>query len=332
MLRLLLLLVVLLLAGLGWLLLTPFGPSSERLVDLPSGTSSFEIASELQANGIVRSRFAFDLLRLVIRRRLRAGEYRFDHPVSAFEVYRRIAHGDVFTHTVVVPEGFNIFDIAHAIEAAGLLPATEVLDAEKANTALIADLVPSGSHPTSLEGFLFPDTYRFARHTSASVMLGTMVRRFRQQSALLGLTPGVDLVRTLTLASLVEKEVALPAERPLVASVFSNRLRAGMPLQTDPTVVYAALLENRFRGTIYASDLRSPSAWNTYTHTGLPPGPICNPGLRSLEAVLHPPPSTYLFFVSDAAGHTVFSSTLAEHNVHVAEYRRSRATASLPAP
>ena len=329
-LRLTLLLAVLLAAFAGWLLLTPFGPSTERLVDLPTGTSSAEIGTLLEQNGIVRSRLAFDLLRLLTRRRLRAGEYRFDHPASALQVYSRIAHGDVFTHTVVIPEGFNIFDIAHVIEAAGLLPATEVLAAEKSNTALIADLIPSGSHPASLEGFLFPDTYRFARHTSASVMLNTMVRRFRQQSALLGLTPGVDLLRSLTLASLVEKEVAQPEERPLVASVFANRLRAGMPLQTDPTVVYAALLDNRFRGTIYASDLRSPSAWNTYTHPGLPPGPICNPGLRSLQAVLHPPPSTYLFFVSDAAGHTVFSSTLAEHNLHVAEYRHNRAIAALP--
>ena len=324
-LRLTLFLAFLLVALALWLLLAPFGPATERLVDLPSGTSSFEIASLLQGNGIIRSRLAFDLLRLVARRRLRAGEYRFDHPASAVEVYRRIVHGDVFTHTVVIPEGFNIFDIAHAVEAAGLLPAAEMLDAEKSDTALIADLVPPGTHPTSLEGFLFPDTYRFARHTSANVMLGAMVRRFRQQSALLSLSPGVDLLHTLTLASLVEKEVAQPEERPLVASVFANRLRAGMPLQTDPTVVYAALLDNRFRGTIFASDLHAPSAWNTYTHPGLPPGPICNPGLRSLQAVLHPPPSTYLFFVSDAAGHTRFSSTLAEHNLHVAEYRHTRA-------
>ncbi len=277
----------------------------------------------LQRRGIVRSQYAFDLLRLALGGRLRAGEYRFDHPAPTIEVYRRIARGDVYTRTVVIPEGFNIFDIAHAVEAAGLLPATEFLAAERSNTALVTDLVRTP--PASLEGFLFPDTYRFSRHTTPATMLATMVRRFRREAAAMGLAPGAELERTLILASLVEKEVGVSGERPLVASVFENRLRAGMPLQTDPTVIYAALLDGRFRGTIHASDLHAASAYNTYTHAGLPPGPICNPGAAALAAALHPAQTHYLYFVSDAAGHSVFSATLEEHLRHVSAYRQAAA-------
>ena len=277
------------------------------------------MAALLETAGVIRSRYAFDLLRLVKGGRLRAGEYRFDRPASAVAVYDRLARGDVYTRTLVIPEGYNIFDIARAVETAGLGSATDFLAAERGNTALIANLTP-GSKPASLEGFLYPDTYRFSRHSAPAAMLAVMVRRFRQQTAELGL--GESAMRTVTLASIVEKEVGQSAERPLVASVFENRLMKGMPLQTDPTVIYAALLDGRYRGTIYASDLRADSAYNTYRHAGLPPGPIASPGLASLRAVLHPPQSEYLYFVSDGAGHTKFSATLGEHTAHVAELRR----------
>lgn len=273
----------------------------------------------LETNGIVRSRYAFDLLRVLRGGRLRAGEYRFDRPASALEVYARLARGDVYTRTVVIPEGYNIFDIARAVETAGLSSAAEFLRAERENTSLISDLVPR-DHPASLEGFLYPDTYRFSRHTTASAMLAVMVRRFRQQT--LGLGFGANPMRVVILASIVEKEVGQSAERPLVASVFENRLTKGMPLQTDPTVIYAALLDGRYRGTIYASDLKADSAYNTYRHAGLPPGPIASPGLASLRAVMHPPRTEFLYFVSDGAGHTNFSTTLAEHATQVAQLRR----------
>ena len=230
-----------------------------------------------------------------------------------------MARGDVYTRTVVIPEGYNIFDIARTVEAAGLGSAAEFLAAEQKNTELIADLA-LGSKPTSLEGFLYPDTYRFSRHSTPVGMLTVMIRRFRQQTA--GLELGADTLRSVTLASIVEKEVGQSAERPLVASVFANRLERGMPLQTDPTVIYAALLDGRYRGTIFASDLKADSAYNTYRHPGLPPGPIASPGLASLRAVLHVPKTDYLYFVSDGAGHTKFSTTLAEHTGHVAELRR----------
>ena len=311
---------LLVLAGVGaWFLLLPFGPARETFVDIPSGSATPRMAALLEQGGVMRSRYAFDLLRLVKGGRLRAGEYRFDHPASAVEVYSRVARGDVYTRTVVIPEGYNIFDIARAVETAGLGTAADFLAAERGNTELIADLV-HGSKPTSLEGFLYPDTYRFSRHSTPAAMLAVMVKRFRQQTAGLGLT--ADAMRSVTLASIVEKEVGQSAERPLVASVFENRLEKGMPLQTDPTVIYAALLDGRYRGTIYASDLKSESAYNTYRHSGLPPGPIASPGIASLRAVLHAPKTEYLYFVSDGAGHTRFSTTLAEHTSHVAELRR----------
>ncbi len=277
------------------------------------------MAALLEQGGVLRSRYAFDLLRVTKGGRLRAGEYRFDHPASAVEIYGRVARGDVYTRTVVIPEGYNLFDIARAVETAGLGSAAEFLAAERGNTDLIADLV-RGSKPTSLEGFLYPDTYRFSRHSTPAGMLAVMVKRFRQQTAALGMA--ADSMRTVTLASIVEKEVGQSAERPLVASVFENRLAKGMPLQTDPTVIYAALLDGRYRGTIYASDLKADSPYNTYRHPGLPPGPIASPGIASLRAVLHAPKTEYLYFVSDGAGHTRFSTTLAEHTGHVAELRR----------
>ena len=316
-------LFLLLLTGIGaWFLLAPFGPATEHFVDIPSGSGTFRTAALLEEGGVIRNRYAFDLLRVLKRGRIRAGEYRFDHPASTLEIYNRLARGDVYTRNLVIPEGYNIFDIAQAVAAAGLGSAPDFLQAERANTQLIADLVP-GQRPQSLEGFLFPDTYRFSRHPSGVQMLSVMVKRFRQQSAQFG--SGRDTLRAVILASIVEKEVAQRDERPLVASVFENRLVRGMPLQTDPTVIYAALLENRFRGTIYASDLKADSAYNTYRHPGLPPGPICNPGLASLRAVQHAPKSDFLYFVSTGAGHTVFSATLAEHTQHVAEFRRQAA-------
>jgi UPF0755 protein len=321
----------------AYLLLAPFAPPRETFVDIPPGTATPKIASQLEAAGIIRSRFAFDLLRLTRGGRLQAGEYRFDHPVAPAEVYRRIARGDVYTRSLVIPEGFNIFDIAEAVEAAGLGSRTTFLAAERSETDLIAPWLPrGGARLESLEGFLFPDTYHFSRHATPEQMLAAMVRRFHQAATKIGLMgsqiglantqPSLtnDLRHTLTLASIIEKEVREPAERPLVAGVFENRLKLGMPLQTDPTVIYAALLNGTYRGTIYASDLQSPSPYNTYRHPGLPPGPICNPGLASLVAAMHPTKTAYLYFVSDASGHSRFTASLGEHGRNVQAYRSAR--------
>ncbi|HEX3968063.1 MAG TPA: endolytic transglycosylase MltG [Edaphobacter sp.] len=318
-----LLLLLLLAAGAAaYLVYTPYGPSSETFVDIPPRTGATSVASLLRKNGIIRSRYAFALLRLTHNGTFKAGEYRFDHPTPPGEVYARLLRGDVYTQALTIPEGYNIFDIAGAVESAGFVSHDVFLAAERQHTELIANLLPPGSHPDSLEGFLFPDTYHFSRHATPLQMLTAMVRRFRQASTQLALDKA-DMSRTVTMASLIEKEVGQDTERPLVAGVFTNRLAKFMPLATDPTVIYAALLDHRWRGTIYASDLQSPSPYNTYKHTGLPPGPICNPGLASLRAAMHPPQTDYLYFVSDAAGHTRFSVGFREHSEQVQAYRQA---------
>ena len=319
----LLLLIVLAVGIVAFGIFAPYGPRTETFVEIAPGTSASKIAAQLRANGIIRSRSLFDLVHLRKGESLKAGEYRFDHREPMTEVYRRMARGDVYTKALVIPEGFNIFDVAHAVEAAGLGSADAFLSAEQKHTELISAWIPAGHpRPDSVEGFLFPDTYHFSRHATPEAMLTAMIRRFRQAAAQVPLEG--DVYRKVTMASIVEKEVREGGERPLVASVFENRLKRGMPLQTDPTVIYAALLEHRFRGTIYASDLSSPSAYNTYKHTGLPPGPICNPGVASIHAAISPATSDYLYFVSDASGRSRFSATLKEHGANVDAYREAQ--------
>lgn len=319
----LLLLVLIAAAGAYWLVSTPFGPAKETFVEIAPHTGTETIAAMLESSGIIRNRYGFEMLKLVEKGTLKAGEYRFDHPVPMTEVYRRIAKGDIYTRAVTIPEGYNIFDIAQAIDSAGLGDRVEFLAAERKHTELIAEWTDPAHPPVSLEGYLFPDTYHFARHTPPATILATMVRRFRQVAQQLNLQ-GPEASRTVVMASLIEKEVAVPSERPLVAGVFVNRLAKNIPLATDPTVIYAALLDNRWRGTIYASDLRSPSPYNTYVHAGLPPGPICNAGIASFRAALAPAQTDYLYFVSDAAGHSRFASSLKEHNENVGAYRKAQ--------
>jgi UPF0755 protein len=319
----LLLLLLLAAAAAAYVVYSPYGPSSETFVDVAPGTGASAIAAQMERAGIIRSRYGFDLLGLKKSGTLKAGEYRFDHPVPMPEVYARLVQGDVYTQVLTIPEGYNIFDIAAAVEAAGFGKRDVFLAAERKHTELLADLLPPGAHPASLEGYLFPDTYRFSRHATPLQMLTAMVRRFRKESTQLGIDR-TAMAQTVTLASVIEKEVGQDAERPLVAGVFVNRLARSMPLATDPTVIYAALLDNRWRGTIYASDLQSPSPYNTYRHTGLPPGPISNPGVASLRAALQPARTDYLYFVSDAAGHTRFSVGLKEHAEQVQAYRQAQ--------
>jgi UPF0755 protein len=324
---LLLLLVVAALAA--WAIYAPIGPAAgtsdeaATYVDIAPGTGTESIAAQLQEAGVLRSRFVFDLLRAVKGGKLIAGEYRFNQPATASEVYARMVGGDVYSIPVTIPEGYNIFEIAQAVESAGLGQREAFLAAERSQTSLIADLSPQAS---SLEGYLFPDTYRFSRHATPEQMVRAMVRRFRQVAVQLGLTPdgsGNEIARTVILASLVEKEVSREGERALVAGVFANRLAEGIPLATDPSVIYAALLEGRYRGAIYASDLQSPSPYNTYRRAGLPPGPISNPGVAALKAALAPARTDFLYFVADAAGQSRFSATLKEHAQQVQSYRRA---------
>jgi UPF0755 protein len=312
----------------GWAayaLFLPAGPAQPKFVQLKAGSSAHRIAAELQSAGIVRSQYAFLLWHnLHGRKPLKAGEYAFDHPARLSEVYARIEHGDIYFQTVVIPEGFNMFDIAEAIEDAGLAKREDFLQVARKDTALVHDLDPRAP---SLEGYLFPDSYRFTRTQTAHDMAAAMVHRFRQAARDSGLTQ--DFHDKVIMASIVEKETGVADERPEVAGVFYNRMARNMALDTDPTVIYAALLNNRYRGTIYQSDLHFDSPYNTYRYAGLPPGPICNPGKASLEAALHPASNDYLFFVRDPKdnGRHSFSRTPAEHERNVHAYRRSLAQA-----
>ncbi len=314
------LLVAVLAAGGGaWLVLTPYGPDSETFVNIAPGSSVVAIGRKLETAGIVRSRYAFDLVRWFRRGRPQAGMYRFDQPAPVTTVYARIARGDVFTKALTVPEGANIFDIAARVEEAGFGTRQEFLDAVVSQAGLIADLDPRAS---SLEGYLFPDTYRFSPAATPAQIVAAMVRRFHQVAAQLDLKENVHHV--VTLASLVERETAVDRERPLVASVFENRLAKNMPLRTDPSVIYGLELAGKWRGVIHESDLTLDTPYNTYLHAGLPPGPVANPGIASLRAAMDPAKTGYLYFVAaglDPQGHSLFASTLDEHNRNVASYR-----------
>jgi UPF0755 protein len=291
----------------------------ETFVEIPHGLGTGGIADLLTNEGIIASRWDFIAARALERgRKLQAGEYRFTQAASALEVYNRIARGDTFYFSLVVPEGQNLYDIAASVDGLGLFTGKQFLAAAH-NPAMIRDLDP---HAPTLEGYLFPSSYRLGRHTTPEMLCKMMTGRFRDTWRHLGAKANVH--DTVTLASLVEKEGKLAPERAVIAAVFTNRLRVGMKLDCDPTTIYAALRRGRYRGTIYRSDLDSDDPYNTYQHTGLPPGPIANPGEASLRAALAPADSDALFFVAkpDGSGAHAFHHDLAGHEASVAEYRR----------
>jgi UPF0755 protein len=303
--------------------LTPYrGFQTQTFVEIEHGTSSTTIAEQLEGAGVVRSRWAFLLVRaLHPQAHLQAGEYRFGSPQTVFQVFEKIRRGDIFYEEITIPEGSNIFDIAELLRNSDTVKPGSFLEAA-ADPQSIRDLDKAAP---SLEGYLFPSTYRVTHKTTAKQLCRMMTDEFRKEwRALGGDRQSARIHEIVILASLVEKESAARDERPKIASVFLNRLRLGMPLQCDPTTVYAALLENRYRGTIHRSDLASASPYNTYSHAGLPPGPIANPGSLSLKAALFPAESNLLYFVAkpDASGSHVFSSSLAEHEKAVAQYRK----------
>ena len=337
----------------GWALLAPVEPPGQTFVMLHPGYSTRRIASELKSAGVIRSEQAFILWHYLRRRRsLKAGEYLFDNPRNIVEVQKRLRRGDVYFHTVVVPEGFTMFDIARAVEAAGLGPAPDFLKVAQSDTSLIADIAPGAP---SLEGYLFPDTYQFSRMQTMHEMAAAMIKQFRQVARQIELTatPEIgtpasttpsgsphmevevngrfrdanavptDLERTVIMASIVEKETSVAGERPLVASVYYNRLGKKIALDADPSVIYAELLAGTYTGALHHDDISFKSRYNTYKNPGLPPGPIANPGKSSLEAAMHPAQSDYYYFVADAQGHHRFARTIAEHNKNVIAYRRA---------
>jgi UPF0755 protein len=323
--------VLLCLAGAAWGawdLYQPYRAFADReMLEIAPGMGAPAIVDLLVSRGVLAHRWPF-LVRYWIgrtRHHLRAGEYLFDRPLRPIDVYRKLIVGDVYLYAVVIPEGSDRFDIARIMAERMAIDPAEFLRRSQ-QTALIHDLDPEA--PT-LEGYLFPDTYRFPRHVTADTVIATMVGRFRRvvQSRLHDdFASGTgNLHRVVTLASLVEKETPDPAERPVVAEVFTRRLQENMALQCDPTVIYAARLAGRPIPVIHVSDLKFDSPFNTYVHGGLPPGPIANPGESSLRAAFHPAEGDELYFVSNNHGGHVFARTLAEHQRNVARYRRELA-------
>ena len=316
---------------------------AQIFVDIPRGTPRWNIAGLLQKNGVIHSRIAFLALSIRHRRRvLQAGEYLFNQPMTPQQVFDQIAGGHIFVHTVVVPEGWTMFDIASELERQGLSSKADFLRVAR-DPSLVRDIAPRAP---SLEGFLFPSTYQFSRNATPQEIAATMVRQFREEWSKLqanvsaAATPDpaatvhsgartadsppapLSAEQLVTLASLVERETPQPQERPIVASVFYNRLKLGVPLQCDPTVQYALDLAGKPASKVTPADLRVASPYNTYLHRGLPPGPIANPGDASLRAVFNPAHTKYLYFVANDSGGHFFSSTLEEHNRNVARYRR----------
>ncbi len=322
----------------AWALLTPVEPPGQTFVMLRPGYSTRRIASELKSAGVIRSEEAFILWHYIRHRRsLKAGEYLFDKPRNIIAVQKRLQRGDVYFHTVVVPEGFTMFDVARAVEAAGLGPAEDFLKVARTDTALIADLAPGAP---SLEGYLFPETYQFSRMQTMHEMAAAMVKQFRQVAHQIGLiqsaaaepeprsnSPQIvvetGIERTVIMASIVEKETSVAEERPLVVSVYYNRLAEKIALDADPSIIYAELLAGTYQGALHHADMQFSSRYNTYKYPGLPPGPIANPGKSSLEAAMHPAESDYYYFVADAQGHHRFARTIEEHNNNVVAYRRA---------
>ncbi len=296
------------------------------------GTPTSAIFQRLEREGVVENARLAKIYYRVYRSAtpLQAGEYRFDRPMPIDEIINRMGRGDVVKHTVVVPEGLT------AEETFELFWKQGIGGPEAFEKALrFTDLLPGITRGLSdLEGFLFPNTYVVTRATPARQIVERMVVEFRKnftpemrEKALeIGLTPR----QAVTLASIVEKESGLAQEGPIIAGVYLNRLRRGMRLQADPTVVYALKRDGKWTGTLYRSDYGYDSPYNTYVNDGLPPGPICNPGLAALNAAVSPARTDYLYFVADSAGGHAFSRTFEEHLQAIAAFRRLRNEAEEP--
>ncbi|MDH4321164.1 MAG: endolytic transglycosylase MltG [Desulfobulbaceae bacterium] len=328
--RFFLLLVVLLLLGLGgWFFryaVAPVAPDSvdERIVQIPPGATLPAIQRILAAEGLGGDGVRFRLLARLTRleRRLRAGEYQLSGSFSPLGILRELASGRIVQRPVTIPEGANLKEVASILANGGWLAREEFLSLA-GDSGYIRDELRINAD--SLEGYLFPDTYYLTRGQKAGEIISRMVGRLRSVLAELGIgdegrvAHGLTLHELLTMASIVEKETAAPAERPLIARVFLNRLQMGMRLQTDPTVIYGLPM---FDGNLTRKDLRTATPYNTYVINGLPPGPIGNPGRASIEAVLYPASAPYLYFVSKNDSTHHFSSTLAEHNRAVQQYQK----------
>jgi UPF0755 protein len=303
-----------------------WGPAEKgapgRVVVVREGLSLGEVAEALEGENIILSRSLFLLwARLTgAERKIKAGEYLLSPGMTPLQILRKLTRGLVVTHGITIPEGFIREQIAELLEIKGLVDKAQFL-ALTGDGALLKQYGLSGRN---LEGYLYPDTYHFARGLSPRTVIDAMVRRFLEVVRPLQeriRDSDMPLENVVTLASIVEKETGRAEERPLIASVFLNRLRKGMRLDSDPTVIYGL---KGFNGNLTRKDLNRPTPYNTYVIRGLPPGPIANPGLDAIKAVLYPAESKYLYFVSKNDGSHHFSNTLSEHNRAVNLYQRKK--------
>jgi UPF0755 protein len=298
--------------------------AARKSIVIEPGSSSGEILAKLSREGVIESEYPIKIWLRVFgeNKRFKAGEYEFKSPITPRQVVNLLAQGSVSTRQFTIPEGYNHFDVASVLS--GLEGLKEPIKspgevvAMMRNVALIQDLDPKAK---DLEGYLFPDTYEYAASTTREKLIEVMVKRFRkvftpelqERARQMNMTPR----QVVALASLVEKEAKVDTEREMISQVFHKRLKMGAPLACDPTVIYAALIEGKYKGKIYRSDLDRDSPYNTYKHAGLPPGPIASPGKRSLQAALYPSDTDYLFFVVDATrndGSHKFSASSSDHD------------------
>jgi len=305
---------------------TRYGSAQEKVVEVPAGTSPHQVVRLLASAGALSDeRLAWRYLRWLKRDRrpFKAGEYSFTGPLTPDQVLERLYRGEVKLYQVTIPEGLRMEEIAALLEEAGLVHASALLPLMR-DPAFAREL---GVPAPSLEGFLFPETYSFARDPKPRAVLAAMVARFREawRAADAQRLAGVTLseLEAVTLASIIEKETGRPEERPRISCVFHNRLRRGMRLQTDPTVMYATMLRHggQWSQSITKSDLAAPHPYNTYTVEGLPPGPIASPGAAALRAALHPSDCTDLYFVSRNDGTHEFCPDLRCHAAAVQKWQ-----------
>jgi len=319
--------ILILIAG-GWFffraLTSPYKGFTEpkKDVEIRHGLRTSIILRHLQEQGIIRDPYVPLIYMKLLRRNdsIKAGVYEFDGAISAAEVLEKLFKGDVILRSVTVREGLDRFAVGRLFIAERFGTAQQ-WDKLTADPELVRDIAPEAK---SLEGYLFPDTYKFNPGTPPPVIVKEMVANFRKHftGEMAYITTGLDVHKTVTLASIVETEAKLPNERALVASVYLNRLQRHMLLGADPTVIYAIKLAGRWDGNIHKADLQIDSAYNTYRFPGLPPGPIANPGLAALRAAAAPASTNYLYFVAKHDGSHAFSSNIAEHNRNVEIYQR----------
>jgi UPF0755 protein len=323
--------------GAFWLRSEIYAPyqhaAAKKTITIESGASTASIVDRLYQEGVLKYEWPTLIWLRVFpnSKRFKAGDYEFKSPISPHEVIDQLIRGSLSTRQFTIPEGYNRFDIARMLYGLGLKeqppPRLEDLQALFKNTSLIADLDPQA---TSLEGYLFPDTYDYTANTKRAQLVEAMVRRFREvytpEMQARAQQKNMSARQAVTMASLIEKEARVDGERELISSVFHRRLKMNMNLGCDPTVIYAALLAGNYRGKIYQSDLDRDSPYNTYKRVGLPPGPIASPGKRSLQAAVNPAETDYLYFVVDGQkndGSHRFSATSAQHEKAVQAYRAS---------